>query len=138
MKIQAHVFNAQGEHKVDVATDGTARTIVIPPKTVGQGSSINGGELLLLALATCYCNDIYREAAKRNIAVKSVDATVHGKFDREGDPARNVRYTANVIADASKEAIDDLLKQTDRVAEIHNTLRVGTPVVYGQAPGKDL
>jgi uncharacterized OsmC-like protein len=28
---------------------------------------------LFLALASCYCNDIYREAAKRNIKVERVE-----------------------------------------------------------------
>jgi uncharacterized OsmC-like protein len=37
---------------------------------------------LFLALATCYCNDIYREAAKRNIKVDSVEVEVEGTFEQ--------------------------------------------------------
>jgi organic hydroperoxide reductase OsmC/OhrA len=72
MKIVAQVRNSHGEHEVTLATDGNAHSITIPPKPSGFGSRANGGELLLLALATCYCNDIYREAAKRGIKVDQV------------------------------------------------------------------
>jgi uncharacterized OsmC-like protein len=92
-------------------------------------SSINGGELLFLALATCYCNDIYREAAKRQIAVQQVEVEVEGEFGAEGEPARRITYSARVAASASDAEIEDLLRHTDRVAEIHNTLRTATEVI---------
>jgi organic hydroperoxide reductase OsmC/OhrA len=44
------------------------------------GSSINGGELLFAALATCFCNDLYREAAQRGINVQDVDVEVTETF----------------------------------------------------------
>jgi uncharacterized OsmC-like protein len=47
------------------------------------GSSANGGEPLFLALASCYCNDIYRETAKRNIEVERVEVNGEGDFDAE-------------------------------------------------------
>ena len=33
----------------------------------GLGIGFNGGELLLLAVGGCYCNDLFREAAKMQI-----------------------------------------------------------------------
>jgi uncharacterized OsmC-like protein len=84
--------------------------------------------LLFLALATCYCNDIYREAAKRGLRVESVEVEVEGDFGAEGEPAQNVTYRAKVAAQASEGEIRELMSHTDRVAEIQNTLRVGTPV----------
>jgi uncharacterized OsmC-like protein len=89
---------------------------------------VNGGELLFLALATCYCNDIYREAAKRGLIVEQVEVEVEGDFGAEGDPAQNVTYRAKVTAQASEAEIRELMSHTDRVAEIQNTLRVETPV----------
>jgi uncharacterized OsmC-like protein len=73
-------------------------SIHIPPKPSGYGSSANGAELLFLALATCYCNDIHREAAKRRIKVKQVEVEVQGDFSAEGEPAKNVTYRAKVVA----------------------------------------
>ena len=66
MKVSAIVKNQKDKHEVTVSTNSMSRSITIPPKVEGNGSSVNGAELLLLSLATCYCNDIYREAAKRN------------------------------------------------------------------------
>ncbi|RPH60611.1 MAG: OsmC family peroxiredoxin [Acidobacteria bacterium] len=128
MKITARVENAQDQHEVVLATDSVRHTLSIPPKKTGMGSSANGGELLFLALATCYCNDIYREAAKRGIEVKSVEVEVTGEFGTAGEPARDVTYRAKVEARASEKEIRDLMTHTDRIAEIQNSLRLGTKV----------
>ena len=131
MRISARVENGEGKHHVTLTTDNRVRSIHIPPKPTGYGSSANGAELLCLALATCYCNDIYREAAKRGIKVKQVEVEVEGDFAAEGEAAKNVTYRAKVVARASEEAIRELMHHTDRVAEIQNTLRVETPVRLG-------
>lgn len=132
MKISARVQNSEGHHQVTLNTNGTAHPVTIAPKATGFGSSANGGELLFLALATCYCNDIYREADKRGIKVSQVTVEVEGDFGAEGEPAQNVSYRAKVTAQASEADIHELMQQTDRVAEIQNTLRVGTPVTLSQ------
>lgn len=128
MQMSARVQSSLNQHEVEVQTNGAVKTMNISVKPTGYGSSVNGGELLLLSLATCYCNDIYREAAKRNIAVSNVEVEVTGEFGAEGEPGFNFQYKANVTADASQEAIDELIIHTDRVAEIHNTLRKGLTV----------
>lgn len=69
MQISAHVTNAGPEHSVTVATNGRAHPVSIPARPDGPGSNLNGGELLCLALATCYCNDLYREAGRRGITL---------------------------------------------------------------------
>jgi organic hydroperoxide reductase OsmC/OhrA len=115
-----------------LTTNDQTRSLAVPPKTSGLGSSANGGELLFLALATCYCNDIYREAEKQGIRVESVDVTVEGEFGAPGEPARDVAYRARVIARASADEIRSLMQATDRIAEIQNTLRVATPVTLAE------
>lgn len=94
----------------------------------GMGLGFNGGELLLLALGACYTNDVYREADKMGIRVRAVEVEVSCSWG--GDPVRaqDVRYRARVEADADEKAVRGLLEHTDRVAEIHNTLRHATPV----------
>ena len=128
MNIRAQVQNSYGEHHVTLTTNDDAHPIVIAPKASGFGSSANGGELLFLALATCYCNDIYREAAKRGIAIERVEVDVDGQFGAEGEPATNVTYQAGVVAHAAEAEIRELMQHTDTLAEIQNTLRVPTPV----------
>lgn len=127
MRFSAQIINNSGDHKVTLTVGGKEQTLPIAPKPSG-GSSVTGGELLFLALATCYCNDIYREAAAWNIKVESVEVEVEGDFEAAGRPASNIVYRAKVSADATEEQIRDLMLHTDSVAEIQNTLRLGTPV----------
>jgi uncharacterized OsmC-like protein len=129
MKISARVENSKDNHQVSLQTNDNIHSIVIPSKPTGYGSSANGGELLFLALASCYCNDIYREAAKRNIKVERVEVEVNGDFGSEGEHAKNVTYHAKVFAQANEEEIRELMMFTDTVAEIQNTLRIETPVI---------
>ncbi len=98
-----------------------------------MGLGYNGGELLFLAIGACYTNDIFREASKRGINVKSVQVDVEGGWG--GDPmrAQNVVFSAKVEAEASENEIMELIQQTDRVAEIHNSLRMGTQVTLTNA-----
>jgi len=132
MHIHARVHNEAGQHQVSLRTNDHVHSLEIAPRATGYGSSVNGGELLFLALATCYCNDIYREAAKRSIRVESVDVEVDGQFGAEGEGATDVRYRARVAAQAGEDAIRALAEATDRVAEIQNTLRAGTPVTLSE------
>jgi uncharacterized OsmC-like protein len=127
MKFSARVQNNPNDHQVTLKVGDKEQFLPISPKPTG-GSSVSGGELLFLALATCFCNDIYREAAKRDIKVESAEVEVTGDFEAEGKPASNIVYRAKVNANASEEEIRELLRHTDTVAEIQNTLRVGTPV----------
>ena len=132
MRISARIHNQVGQHDVRLTTNDQSQALTIPPKATGFGSSANGGELLFLALATCYCNDVYREAEKQHIRIQSVEVTVEGDFGAPGEPARNVVYRARVTAQASEDAIRSLMQQTDQVAEIQNTLRSATPVTLIQ------
>ena len=138
MRISARVDNREGQHQVTLNTNGRTHSLSIPPKSRGHGSSVNGGELLFLALATCYCNDLYREAAKRGISVERVRVEVEGDFGAEGEPATNVTYRAHVSARAGVEEIRALMSHTDRVAEIQNTLRTTTPVTLSAAEALSL
>lgn len=128
MKISATISSKLNQHGATVQTNDVVQHVSIPPKTSGFGSAINGGELLLLAIATCFCNDIYREAKKRSINIKGVDVIVTGDFGGEGEPGFNFQYEANVSSDAPAEIIDELIEYTDSIAEIHNTLRRGAAV----------
>lgn len=129
ISISASVSNSRHQHDVQLTTNGNVHAITIPPKSSGYGSSANGGEMLFAALATCYCNDIYREAAKRGITVRNVQVEVSGSFgDAPGSVAENVSYSATVEAEADVGAIEALMRHTDTVAEIQNTLRLGMAV----------
>ena len=128
MNISASIESRRDTHAITLATDGCEHSLSIPPKPEGLGSSVNGGELLFLALATCYCNDLYREARKRSMEIHSVRVEVTGEFGAEGEGAKNVSYRAKVEGSASQEDLLALMHHTDTVAEIQNTLRSSVPV----------
>lgn len=105
-----------------------ARTLTIDrtKEAGGMGLGFNGGELLLLAVGGCYSNDVFREADQRGIAVKNVRVTVTA--DWSGDPVRaqNLSFAVEVEADATEAEISELIRHTDTVTEIPNSLRLGT------------
>ena len=130
MQVSARIENAFERHSVSLASAGAARELTIAPRAGGFGSSANGGELLCLALATCYCNDVYREADRRGIAVVRVVVEAQAEFGGEGEAARKLHYRADVVAKADEPAIRELMLHVDRVAEIQNTLRQGMQVAF--------
>ena len=132
MRISAHIESSYNRHHVTLGRGDDARDLAITPKASGFGSSVSGGELLFLALATCYGND-YREAAGQGVEIERLEVTVTGEFGAAGEPAKNVSYTVKITARGSEPGVRALLEHTDRVAEVHNTLRVGTPVTLGRA-----
>lgn len=128
MQIAARVVHSRAAHSVEVRTGDHVQPLTVPARTAGPGSAINGGEFLMLALATCYCNDLYREAQRLQIAVTAVEVEASADFPGIGLAATNVRYRARIESPAEPERIARLLQETDAVAEVHNTLRAGMPV----------
>ncbi len=128
MNISTRMQNSEGKIKVIFQTGERSHFINVPPKSSGYGSDVNGGEFLFLAMAVCYCNDLYREATKKNIEITFIEVEVKGEFGSEGEPAKNISYNAKVSAHADKEDILKLMKATDKVAEIQNTVRIDIPV----------
>jgi putative redox protein len=94
----------------------------------GLGLGFNGGELLLSAIGGCYSNDVYREAAKRGLRVQNVEVKVTAEWAGEPVRAQNVCFSVSVEAEATAEEILELIHHTDSVAEIPNSLRLGTAV----------
>jgi organic hydroperoxide reductase OsmC/OhrA len=134
MKISAVVRSAPFRHEVTVATGGSAQSLPVPMKASGQGSNVNGGEFLMLALATCYCNDLYREAARLGTRIDSLEVEASAVFPGIGLAATDIAYRATVSSPATATEIAELLRVTDAVAEVHNTVRAGVPVTLEPMP----
>jgi len=133
--IAARVKNAGARHEAWLGAEGLAQRVEVPGKSGGgRGSSVSGGELLLLALSTCYCNDLYREAGRRNIPIESVEVEARAEFPGEGLAATNVTYRARISSPAPDAEVDALLRLTDAVAEVQSTVRAGVPVA--RVPGE--
>ena len=129
MKITARISNKPEGHEVVVSTDGNRKRLSIGAKGEGRGSSVNGGELLMAAIATCYCNDLFREAAKEGILVTAVEVEVEAEFGAPGDAATALRYRVKIAGSGDSAELVDLGWHTDTMAEVQNTIRGGVPVV---------
>src|ERR1051325_2301951 len=133
MLISATVENRFQRHQVSLRTSGKSHAIDIPPRPSGLGSAANGGELLCLAMATCYCNDIYREPAKPGfevaagevqgaaawgaaVAAGGVEAPPAAESGAEVAPAGRLSYRFVVRAKAAEASIRDLIAHTHTVA----------------------
>lgn len=105
-------------------------TLVVdrPADAGGGGVGFNGGQLLYLAVAGCISNDLFREALAEGISLTHVRVTVRGDFS--GDPAvsEEISYEVEIDGDAAPERLRTLVQHVDGIAEIPNSLRLGTPV----------
>jgi len=116
-------------HSLAIGSSGSrAVTIDRSTEAGGLGLGFNGGELLFLAIGGCFSNDLYREASKFGVKIKSVHIEVSGDWGGQPVRAQNVTLSARVEADAPAEKIRELIEHTNRVAEIPNSLRLGTDV----------
>ena len=128
MQIAASVVSSAARHEVTIRTGQSIQPLLVAPKKGGLGSSVNGGEFLMLALATCYCNDLYREAERLGIPIQGAEVEASGEFLGVGLAASNISYRAKVHSSAPAGDVQRLLRETDAVAEVHNTIRSGVPV----------
>jgi OsmC-like protein len=83
------------------------------PSRDGYGSGTNGGELLFLVLATCYSNDVYREARKRGIQVESVEVEVTGEFGPKESQRGSLANAPGSGPMLPKREVWDLMRRTD-------------------------
>ncbi len=116
-------------HCLAIGSSGS-RTVTIDRSVEagGLGLGFNGGELLFLAIGGCFSNDLYREASKFGVKIRSVHIEVSGDWAGEPVRAQNVVLSAHVEADAPAEKVRELIEHTNRVAEVPNSLRLGTEV----------
>ncbi|MDE2236141.1 MAG: OsmC family protein [Gammaproteobacteria bacterium] len=128
MEISAMVSIPAPATSAKLRTDSVTQELTLPTISTGHGSSVSGGEILMLALATCYCNDLYRETGQLGIPLGGVEAAATARFEGAGLAASGIRYRALFSSPAEKSRITELLRHTDVVAEVHNTLRTGVPV----------
>ncbi len=127
MRISASLKNSASGHALTLRTADQPQALAVASKPTG-GSAVNGGEFLMAALATCYCNDLWREAAARGIVLTAVEVEASAEFAAAGLAASDIRYRARVESPAPAEQIEALLRETDAVAEVHNTVRAGVAV----------
>jgi putative redox protein len=99
-----------------------------PSAAGGGGLGFNGGQLLYLAIAACWSNDLYREAATMGIELDGVDITVDGDFPARGSGSTPITVDIVVRSTAREERVRELIAEVERVAEIPRSIRDGAPI----------
>jgi putative redox protein len=109
-------------------------TLVVdrPVEAGGGGKGFNGGQLLYLAVAGCISNDLFREAPALGVELESVRISVDGDFAGDPPVSGPIVYSVELTSGSDPDRVRELVNLVDRIAEIPNSLRQGTPVALGE------
>lgn len=134
-------FTAKTLWKDGARTETIARDRVIkadePEAFGGQDSAADPVELLLAALTSCVSIGLVTQAAKRGIDFEDFEIEVTGDLDLRGylgldEEIRpgytNLQYVVRVKSDASPEAIEELLRASEKTSPMFDTIRNGAPI----------
>ncbi len=128
MGFEVEVRNVDGAVTALGAAGPFTLVVDSPAEAGGGGRGFNGGQLLHLAVAGCVSNDLFREAARREITLTRVVVTVDGGYGGQPVVSTGISYSVEVAGPASESDLAALVNHVDRIAEIPNSLRQGTPV----------
>ncbi len=108
---------------------GSVSVVIDRPVTAGgRGLGFNGGQLLNLAVAGCVSSDLFREAASRGITLTRVRVTAESDYAGQPPVSTPIEYSVELEGDADAAVLAELVAHVDRIAEIPNSIRNGTPV----------
>jgi uncharacterized OsmC-like protein len=128
MAIEVQTRSLQGESTA-VGSAGSFTLVVDRTAEAGGGGlGFNGGQLLYMAVAGCVSNDLFREAQAAGINLRRVHVTVRGDFTGGPPVSTDISYDVDVEGDAPVERLRALIDHVDAIAEIPNSLRLGTAV----------
>ena len=90
-----------------------------------DADTVTGAHLLHLSVAACVLNDAYREADERDMPVDGVRVTASGGF---GDDWSSTGIEYSLEVDSPADALDELRRRVEDVAEIPRAVRAGADV----------
>jgi putative redox protein len=110
--------------------EGGAFTLTVdrPAAAGGGGLGFSGGQLLYMAIAACWSNDLYRESATMGIELDGVEVAVDGDFPARGAGSTPITVDLVVRSAAPEERVRALIAEVERVAEIPRAIRDATPI----------
>jgi len=97
----------------------------------GEGATY--GELLCLAVAGGYADELLQEAERCGIRIDRLHISVEAEAENGGRKAGNLAISVRVETNADEHVIMDLIEHTDRVSEVLKSLRLGTSVRLADA-----
>ena len=99
-----------------------------PAASGGGGLGFNGGQLLYMAIAACWSNDLYREAATMDIELDGVEVTVDGDFPARGSGSTPISVNVVVRSSAPEDRVRELIAEVEQLAEIPRAIREGPEI----------
>jgi uncharacterized OsmC-like protein len=81
-----------------------------------------------MAIAACWSNDLYREAATMGIDLDGVEITVDGDFPARGSGSTPITVDVVVRSAAPEPRVRELIAEVERVAEIPRAIREATAI----------
>ncbi|MCU1460419.1 MAG: hypothetical protein JWO37_494 [Acidimicrobiales bacterium] len=130
-----------GEETVScsVATGQALVEAGLHPATGGDGSHACSGDMLLQALVACAGVTLRSVATNRGIDVRGA-VSAEGDLDFRGTLGvdrdapvgfRAIRLLFDLDTDADQDAVDSLIKTTERYCVVYQTIKAGTEVSVG-------
>ena len=133
MVFEVEVRNVDGAVTALGASGPHTLVVDRPSEAGGGGRGFNGGQLLHLAVAGCVSNDLCREAAARDLVLTRVVVRVDGGYAGTPAVSTGIRYSVEIEGRASENELHSLVTYVDEIAEIPNSLRLGTDVMLDSA-----
>ena len=93
MGFEVEVRNVDGAVTALGAAGPFTLVVDSPAEAGGGGRGFNGGQLLHLAVAGCVSNDLFREAARREITLTRVVVTVDGGYGGRPVVSTGISYS---------------------------------------------
>ena len=126
--MQVHLKTIHDTSAATIWAGPRAVTIDRTPRAGGLGIGFSGEELLLMSIGASYCNVLYKEAPGFGVEISEVEIIVNADWGGEPLQAKNVRFDVKIKTASPRETVEELLRHTDKVAAVHNSLRQGIPV----------
>jgi uncharacterized OsmC-like protein len=112
------------------------------PASGGSGLELCSGDMLLEALVACAGVTLKAVATALAVPLKSATVAAEGELDFRGTLGvakdapvgfRRIRLRFDVDTEAPQDALDQLLKLTERYCVVYQTIKNGPPVDVGMA-----
>ena len=122
-RVTASAGSLRPEHETPVQLPHAWTSHGIAVET--DAEAVTGAHLLHLAVAACVLNDAYREADGLDMPVDGVRVTASGGF---GDDWSSTGIEYSLEVDSPADAVDELKRRVEDVAEIPRAVRAGADV----------
>lgn len=103
-------------------TDGEGLSVVL------DGRPEVSEQLLGVAVAGCYANTLFAEAAARGVWLRSLDVEAAIEWVDRPPRTQSVTVHIRIASEADEPTVMELVEHADRVSRVANSIRLGVPL----------